>query len=60
LLANPNTKDFEFVPLLHASLLLKVEEIRLALDGVITPRTTTQNEDYFSAFWCFETLQVQS
>jgi len=37
LLENPDDKDFDFVPLLHASLLDKVDKIRLALDGMITP-----------------------
>lgn len=37
LLENPNDKDFDFVPLLHASMLDKVDDIRLALDGMITP-----------------------
>ena len=37
LLENPNDKDFDFVPLLHASMLHKVDDIRLALDGMITP-----------------------
>jgi len=37
LLENPNDKDFDFVPLLHASMLNKADDIRLALDGMITP-----------------------
>lgn len=37
LLENPNNKDFDFIPLLHASMLPKVDNIRLALDGVISP-----------------------
>jgi transposase len=37
LLENPSQKDFDFVPLLHSSLLGKVDDIRLALDGMITP-----------------------
>jgi transposase len=37
LLENPDDKDFDFVPLLHPSMLDKVDKIRLALDGVITP-----------------------
>jgi transposase len=37
LLENPNDKDFDFVPLLHASMLGKVDDIRLAIDGLITP-----------------------
>ncbi|MCL6591461.1 MAG: IS110 family transposase [Firmicutes bacterium] len=37
LLENPNDKDFDFVPLLHPSMLNKVDDIRLALDGTITP-----------------------
>jgi transposase len=37
LLENPDQKDFDFVPLLHASMLNKVDDIRLALDGMITP-----------------------
>ena len=37
LLENPTDKDFDFVPLLHASMLHKVDDIRLALDGMITP-----------------------
>ena len=37
LLENPDDKDFDFVPLLHASMLNKVDKIRLALDGMITP-----------------------
>jgi transposase len=36
LLENPDDKDFDFVPLLHASMLNKVDKIRLALDGMIT------------------------
>ncbi|TEB09117.1 IS110 family transposase [Pelotomaculum propionicicum] len=36
LLENPHDKDFDFVPLLHASMLDKVDDIRLALDGMIT------------------------
>lgn len=37
LLENPNDKDFDFIPLLHASMLGKVDDIRLAIDGLITP-----------------------
>jgi len=37
LLENPDDKDFDFVPLLHPSMLGKVDDIRLALDGSITP-----------------------
>lgn len=37
LLENPHDKDFDFVPFLHASMLHKVDDIRLALDGMITP-----------------------
>ena len=37
LLENPFDKDFDFVPLLHASMLGKVDDIRLAIDGLITP-----------------------
>jgi transposase len=37
LLENPNDKDFDFVPLLHASMLDKVDDIRLAIDGNFTP-----------------------
>jgi len=37
LLENPNDKDFDFVPLLHTSMLGKVDDIRLAMDGMITP-----------------------
>ncbi len=37
LLENPDDKDFDFVPLLHSSMLSKVDDIRLALDGTITP-----------------------
>ena len=37
LLENPNDKDFDFVPLLHPSMLDKVDVIRLAMDGMITP-----------------------
>lgn len=37
LLENPHEKDFDFVPLLHTSMLDKVDDIRLALDGMITP-----------------------
>ena len=37
LLENPNDQDFDFVPLLHASMLKKVDDIRLALEGDITP-----------------------
>lgn len=37
LLENPNDKDFDFVPLLHPSMLHKVEDIRLAIDGSFTP-----------------------
>jgi len=36
LLEHPHEKDFDFVPLLHSSMLHKVEPIRLALDGMIT------------------------
>jgi transposase len=36
LLEHPDDKDFNFVPLLHASMLGKVDNIRLALDGMIT------------------------
>ena len=36
LLENPNDKDFDFVPLLHASMLDKVDDIRLAIDGNFT------------------------
>ena len=36
LLENPDDKDFDFVPLLHVSMLGKVDDIRLALDGMIT------------------------
>ncbi|MCG1025145.1 IS110 family transposase [Dehalobacter sp.] len=37
LLENPDDKDFNFVSLLHGSLLPKADDIRLALDGFITP-----------------------
>jgi transposase len=37
LLENPNDKDFDFVPFLHASMLNKVNDIRLAIDGILTP-----------------------
>jgi transposase len=37
LLENPDVKDFDFVPLLHASMLNKVDDIRLALDGIVAP-----------------------
>jgi transposase len=37
LLENPDDKDFDFVPLLHASMLGKVDDIRLAIDGLIHP-----------------------
>lgn len=37
LLDNPNDKDFDFVPLLHGTMLNKVDDIRLAMDGMITP-----------------------
>jgi transposase len=37
LLEHPDDKGFDFVPLLHASMLSKVDDIRLALDGTITP-----------------------
>jgi len=37
LLENPNDKDFDFVPFLHASMLNKVDDIRLAIDGNFTP-----------------------
>ena len=36
LLENPNDKDFDFVPLLHGSMTGKADDIRLALDGMIT------------------------
>lgn len=36
LLENPTNKDFDFVPLLHKSMLDKVDDIRLAIDGLIT------------------------
>jgi len=36
LLENPNDKDFDFLPLLHSSMLDKVDDIRLAIDGIIT------------------------
>lgn len=36
LLENPNDKDFDFIPFLHTSMLKKVDDIRLALDGTIT------------------------
>ena len=37
LLENPDDKDFDFVPLLHASMLDKVDDLRLAMDGILTP-----------------------
>ncbi len=37
LLENPNDKDFDFIPLLHSSMLDKVDDIRLAIDGTFTP-----------------------
>ena len=37
LLENPNDKDFDFVSLLHSSMLDKAEDIRLAMDGILTP-----------------------
>jgi len=37
LLENPLAKDFDLVPLLHASMLHKLDDIRLALDGMISP-----------------------
>lgn len=36
LLENPDDKDFDFVPLLHGSMRHKADNIRLALDGMIT------------------------
>ena len=37
LLENPDDKDFDFVPLLHGSMLHKADDIRLAMDGILTP-----------------------
>ena len=37
LLENPNEKDFDFASLLHPSMLDKSDDIRLAMDGVLTP-----------------------
>ncbi|MCG9969635.1 IS110 family transposase [Pelotomaculum terephthalicicum JT] len=37
LLENPDDKDFDFIPLLHGSMMHKADNIRLALDGIITP-----------------------
>ncbi len=37
LLENPDDKDFDFTPLLHGNMLSKIEDIRLAIDGFITP-----------------------
>ena len=36
LLENPDDKDFDFVPLLHGSMTGKADDIRLAIDGMIT------------------------
>ena len=36
LLENPDDKDFDFIPLLHGSMTGKVDDIRLAVDGMIT------------------------
>ena len=36
LLDNPDDKDFNFVPLLHGSMKGKADDIRLAIDGMIT------------------------
>lgn len=36
LLENPADKNFDFVPFLHSSMLSKVDDIRLAINGVIT------------------------
>lgn len=36
LLENPDDKDFDFVPLLHGSMKGKTDNIRLAIDGMIT------------------------
>ena len=36
LLENPDDKDFDFVPLLHGSMTGKVDNIRLAMDGIIS------------------------
>lgn len=36
LLENPDDKDFDFVPLLHGSMKGKIDDIRLAIDGMIT------------------------
>jgi len=50
LLENPNEKDFDFVPLLHSSMLSKVEDIRLALDGMITPEQQQKMNIIFQHF----------
>lgn len=60
LLKNPDDKDFNFVPLLHASMLGKVDKIRLALDGMITPEQQQKNEYYPSTLRWFGKVQVQS
>jgi transposase len=54
LLANPNVQDFNFVPLLHPSMLPKVDEIRLALDGVITPEQLLKMKIIFQHFDALE------
>lgn len=36
LLENPSDKDFDFVPLIYSSMLSKVDDIHLAIDGLIT------------------------
>ena len=36
LLENPDDKDFDFATLLHGSMLHKADNIRLAIDGMIT------------------------
>jgi transposase len=37
LLENPNEENFDFMPLLHKSMHKKADDIRLAIDGIITP-----------------------
>lgn len=37
LLENPTDKDFDLIPLLHKSMHGKIDDIRLAIDGLITP-----------------------
>jgi hypothetical protein len=57
LLENPSDKDFDFIPLLHASMLSKVDDIRLAIDGLITPEQLQKMNIILNHYTSLETCK---